>query len=627
MTENILSNHRDKSPEYYKYYPKLFHAYFPNIQEVSVKYLSKAGYSYYNSILYLDLLVDNNDFRTLPLMLQQQEECIKILTEIFGSKSRFWSYWNTRKQEYFEAINLEKKYLTQKTTTFKQYSILAEKKSAFGNIAIDCLYTLTGCKHAEVYNILLESHKYFSIGFQLYDDIKDFKEDFENGQFNWAIYSVLQQQFSHKNTVNILNKLLFISGIGQEILQQSIYSFEKSLNLVKSIAVDSLWEKTIIEMKQTITNYLDYTNGYIKRLEKQIETKNDKKNINAFFKYLNIEGNEIINGLNFIRKDYENNYAELKHYMYLSNLEGFQNTNQVHVSDTFQRAILNDCLLVVNQKFKLDNDSFFEKESAYIMNRINHDEIGGWSYFPTVPEISADIDDLGQIIQFFYNTANEKLIKDNCLLPIHLIITERACLQGGYETWILPREQKSNKQIKQEYFNATKWGKGPDVEVVANFAYALEIFDSKTYINSINRSLSFISAMQEEEGYWKSRWYYGQYYGTYVCLRLLNKYPNKYSKNNKIALEFILTNQNEDGGFALAKNLSSDPLSTAFAILCLKLFTNQEIQNINRAVQFVKSTQNSNGSWDAVDFIIPRINHPYKSSTMTTALVLKALCT
>ena len=36
-------------------------------------------------------------------------------------------------------------------------------------------------------------------------------------------------------------------------------------------------------------------------------------------------------------------------------------------------------------------------------------------------------------------------------------------------------------------------------------------------------SISFILENQNKEGYWDSRWYYGKYYSTYVCIRVLIK--------------------------------------------------------------------------------------------------------
>ena len=38
----------EKSPEFYKHYPALFHTYFPTISAETLHLLCKAGYTYYN---------------------------------------------------------------------------------------------------------------------------------------------------------------------------------------------------------------------------------------------------------------------------------------------------------------------------------------------------------------------------------------------------------------------------------------------------------------------------------------------------------------------------------------------------------------------------------------------------
>ena len=51
----------EKSPEFYKQYPALFYAYFPTISTDTVRLLCDAGYTYYNSILCLDALIDDRN--------------------------------------------------------------------------------------------------------------------------------------------------------------------------------------------------------------------------------------------------------------------------------------------------------------------------------------------------------------------------------------------------------------------------------------------------------------------------------------------------------------------------------------------------------------------------------------
>ena len=130
----------EKSPEFYKHYPALFHTYFPTISAETLRLLCKAGYTYYNAVLCLDALVDEGDTKALVEMLALQEETIKILTSIYGYKSPFWELWQQRKAEYFKAIQTEKRLLTIPEVSFEQYSSLADDKSAFGKIAIDSLW-------------------------------------------------------------------------------------------------------------------------------------------------------------------------------------------------------------------------------------------------------------------------------------------------------------------------------------------------------------------------------------------------------------------------------------------------------------------------------------------------------
>jgi hypothetical protein len=236
-------------------------------------------------------------------------------------------------------------------------------------------------------------------------------------------------------------------------------------------------------MYETINNYLHITKGYIKILYKKLEVKKTERPSQKFINYETINKSYISKGLEFIKKDFDSNYVDLKHYMYLGELDDFCNENDVHESDTFQRTILNDCLLdILIKENSLDQNYFyFKNELDYLISKVNKDDIGGWSYFPSVKEISADIDDLGQVIQLFFKLGRNDLIEKYCLSPVETAISDRTCENGGIETWILPKNNLNDLQKIQNEFNTNKWGKGPDVEVVANFIYSLHLIDKKKY--------------------------------------------------------------------------------------------------------------------------------------------------
>ncbi len=73
---------KEKSPEFYEYYPKLFHNYYSDIDKDTIKSLSQAGYSYYLSILKLDSVIDNKEFHKIFQVLNLQEETIKKLSSL-----------------------------------------------------------------------------------------------------------------------------------------------------------------------------------------------------------------------------------------------------------------------------------------------------------------------------------------------------------------------------------------------------------------------------------------------------------------------------------------------------------------------------------------------------------------
>jgi len=166
-------------------------------------------------------------------------------------------------------------------------------------------------------------------------------------------------------------------------------------------------------------------------------------------------------------------------------------------------------------------------------------------------------------------------------------------------------------------------GKGPDVEVVANFLYALFLYDGEKYFGAIKKGVDYLISEQNIDGSWKSRWYYGKYYGTYVCLRLLNCFPKEFFETKQKSLDFLKTSQNENGSFGSEENLI---MSTSFARLSLNFFPSENSTiNFRNSERFLLNNQLIDGSWKAENFIKPKNNEPYKSKTLTTAFVLKSL--
>jgi len=411
LIKNLKSN--DKSPSFYQIYPELFYAFFRNIDKDVVNRLSDAGYLYYQSILCLDSIIDRKEGSSLPMFITLQEEAVKILTDIFGCESIFWDFLNKRKHELFESVKLENSLSYNDKQSWAKYKEVADKKAAIAKVAIDGMYILSNKLNKNVYHLLLKSQKYFSIGFQLYDDLKDFEDDYNQKQFNWVFFILNKIVDVQQYNLQTLHKLLFVKGIAVKILDKSIHFFEKAEQIILPLNIQSKWIEAIRETKKEVQQYLDITTGYVETVSTRVELSLSKRTKDYFFDFSSVKDLQIKKSLDFIYNDYKRNYAELKHVMYLSQIEGFNNRQQIHVSDIFQRTLLNDSLITVFSKYNLDANEYLDDEIKYLLSNMNNDSIGVWKYFPTVDEIAADIDDLGIAMQFFINSSHKEIIDND----------------------------------------------------------------------------------------------------------------------------------------------------------------------------------------------------------------------
>lgn len=611
----------DKSPSFYQHYASLFSNYFPEISKTIIEELDNIGYEYYHSILLLDSIVDESITKNLPQMVSLQEDAIKRLSQIFSYNCVFWKFWERRKYLFFEAISQEKQ-LNYKNSNWTKYAKIADNKSAFGKIAIDCLFFLSCKKDETLYNALLESHKNFSIGFQLYDDVCDFVHDLQNNQYNWGMQTMYIKDVQTSSDIEKNGKIFYLSGIACRTLEKSIRYLKKAIYILKYFDCESDWIKTILKTISTIRTYISNINGYINSI--RIKTKLLKSvNEKPFLNLLNCN-KVFMDGLKAVAIDYKRNYGELKHIMHLSKQDGFKNKNEIHVSDIFQRAFIDNYLFDIASKYNSKTSEYFNNETQYFINSKKNDSIGVWSYFPTVKELSSDIDDLGEIVRYFILVNRFDLIESICRKGI-LTAVQNQTKEGGIQTWILPKNKLSCLQKIQQNFNDSKWGNGPDIEVTANFVYSLFLYKPQLYDDLIAKALEYLVKNQNANGSWNCRWYSGQYYGTFVCLRLLFAINDhiKYKDTLMSALSFLLNSQNNNGSFSTDGKESV--ISTAFALKCMKYYPDKTKEAMSKAKKFLISTQSIDGCWEAETFIKPRLSETYKSKTLSTVIVLHSL--
>lgn len=339
-------------------------------------------------------------------------------------------------------------------------------------------------------------------------------------------------------------------------------------------------------------------------------------------------------GLSYLLGASQNGFQEAKHTMHFPREQGFSAAQAEQCGDVFQRALIADVLLDA-QAAGLDTlQPILNHEIDYLLSCQRSTGIGGWSYFPNLPELPPDADDLAQVMQVLIRSQRWTDLQRFCERPLSILLQDGRTSDGGLETWIVPTAERTIEQQLQGVWIEQAWGKGADPEVVANLLYALSLYNPKRFADIIHEGIQYLEAQQQGDGSWNSTWYHGQYYGTYVCLRLLAiACPD--SPAIARAVRFLFAAQSADGGWGLSN--TSDPLTSAIALLGL-VMSRSNLVNLGdplilKALQYLQQQANDQ-SWESCPFIQMQLGRAsgqvrqvlsYGSHTITTTFVLKAM--
>lgn len=266
LDENFIKS----NPSYYTYYPHLFNKVFKVNDEQILKSLTLSGFLYYRAVMLIDEMFDNmsssakTHFLSFLVSDICKEEAIKLLSECFSVSHPFWESWNKNKFQYAKAFEIDQ--VTHKINTYEDYEELADYKSAFGKVAIDALYHLSEEKDLVTYKNLLESHKFFYVAFQITDDISDFQEDLENGQFNIAIFELEKKIGKEKLkelTISELKKKLYLEGIIELLYEKALFYLKKASLCIEVYELED-WKHEIQKLNNAIVKNKLNIQGFIK---------------------------------------------------------------------------------------------------------------------------------------------------------------------------------------------------------------------------------------------------------------------------------------------------------------------------------------------------------------------------
>ncbi len=614
---------RNRLYAYYQNYASLFRDFFPQVERPLVNRLDASGRECFQAALQWDRLVDEADPDALLPLLGAYRQSVSILNGLFSPESPFWAKWSSREAEMAWAVRTERSFAGGKQLGFDDFSKLAEAKSALAKLALDGLFLLTEDRETvrPIYLSLLKSHSSFSVALQLYDDLVDVEEDFTARRFNWVWYtwSLKHGWPETRKEMEAARKSMYLKGHAHWIFERAFGQLEQALQLIPG---DGQWRGAVAQVLRELRFYDKQALGYVQmahsRLRVSLSDGADKPGRLSPDHDLHRQ-----RGLGFLNEERKRNWPGLRHFMYVSEGEGFRGVSGIHSSDLFYRLLADD-FLARQENPSADMRNYLEREVDYYLRQRRDHAVGLWSYFPSLPNLSADIDDLSQVIRFFLRMGRRDLIDRYCY---EILSRHASCgldSKGVMLTWITGGADQRNSQWQRE-LNSRLWGMGPDPEVVANMYDVLLDYRPLLLEPLRSASLAYLKNAQLPSGAWASRWYVGWPYGTYKVGRYLYRLGEFKGDCLQRWDEFLNQGRNPDGGFGLQPGAESDPLSTALVSLCMRDIGYGHHPFYRDARDFLLRTQSEDGSWESVPFVTPRPGQAFRSRAVSTIYALDAL--
>lgn len=619
--EVSIDRSEDNNASIYDCFPYLFIEAFPEAPPEKVHDLSLAGRFYATSLFLCDSLMDHETkgFSSVVASVNVtalQSEANQILYDLFPPNNNFWRHFRGFLRAYVEACLKEKEF----TIANRPWGEFSEElaieiisgKDGFSRTAIAGLCELTG--KDELFEPLTESIRHYYIGRQMYDDLIDWKIDLRDGSPSLVLARLLKDREPINNTnrnspeVLELARDLYYQGHAQHVLNLALNSLHKAEDLILDIP-DLSWRAAIDQARIHCQSLLSDIENIVAKNRLRVSHQPEvavqlSKPANE---WMEIGGN----ALRYVLNQWQTGFGEVKHVMKFPHEYGFSSNKEFHSADVFQRALIAEALCKVNDILGGGTlDGVINHETDYLVASRVDSSFGGWSYFPDLPELPPDADDLAQIMQVLFYTKRISEMDRFCAEPLEVLLSDNYHeAVGSFDTWIVPKNNRTPQQEMQAEWVSKAWGKGADPDVVANLAWALHICYGKKYSEIVQRATDYIRSVQDPDGKWVSTWYYGPYYGTHVCVRLLRAVDPSSDCLIK-ALNFLLDNQNPDGGWGFEEK-PSDPLSTSLALLTLADLvsldadekTASTITAAARAADYLQNSRLEDGSYPSGLFI------------------------
>lgn len=618
---------------FYYFYPYLFKDEFNGLGNDCLNKIAQSGIFCLENLLYIDRMIDNQSEFSINNIFQKNflmNYATKILSTYFTYSSEFWIYFERYYQEYILAVTTEVKNHFNRLSTFEynEFSMIARGKSALAKYPPTALAFLSDRK--DRIPDFEKSLDIFAEAFQLYDDLRDWKEDFELKHFTWILTKVFSENdltidsekeevskvfFGGKYDIWILHR---INKLCERAMLCKVHSrsWIRYIRYFQAKANKLMFDLYSLR-KEKITNSIFYYD------------ENDNTRDNIVLSQVNIE-NVIKNSLKCLFEQQKNNYAELTHWMmYLKDTS--EKKEECIEGNIFWRSFTLNLLYELNDFGYKVPEGLINEDIQYLINKKSIYHTYGWSYCNYVKELPPDLDTLSEMTRLSARYEDEVLkngVRESISKAIDFINNE----DGSFGTYIIDKYDDSDSKAKALKAVLEVYGTDASPEVNANFMYALLTLDLDNYRQIIEKGLHWLMNQQTEEGYWNSSYYLGNYYCGYILakinksLRTINDFMDK-------NIRYILTSQNLNGSWGSS---CGNPLDTAFAISSIIDYNDDKAES-NRAVRggmkYLLTTMDENYYWTGCEFLAfgkgrYDSGHQmmrYRSSILTSMICIYAL--
>lgn len=156
----------------------------------------------------------------------------------------------------------------------------------------------------------------------------------------------------------------------------------------------------------------------------------------------------------------------------------------------------------------------------------------------------------------------------------------------------------------------------PTADVTGRAIALLSLADVEMYEKQINSAIEYLKTEQEENGSWFGRWGTNYIYGTWSVLTALEIAGQDPQQDYiRKAVKYLVSTQNDDGGWGesndsyyppkIHRPFKSTAFQTAWVLLSLLASREEKNPSVKKAVNYLLSTQLSNGQWYDNSFTAP----------------------